>query len=219
MEDLRQQQKALYEEYMKQSKTLGPEDIIKSTKLFKEYLIKSRMLNPKFKEQNKDLEAKSIHEVGEATTKPYDWELLSTIRGDYTYGFTTDSGIEYRVFIESLDFDDEKTGELVKGIEIGFIAGEAGKEKSDKTVINRGEVFRVMATVANIIQTSIKLTPEFKQTQAIVYNPASKEGEGVTGNQRDKLYQAFIKKAFPRASFERNGTAIVSKLDPPKEKP
>jgi len=161
----------------------------------------------------------SIKEVGEATLKPYEWELLSTIRGDYTYGFTTDSGIEYRVFIESLDFDDEKTGELVKGIEIGFIAGEAGKEKSDKTVINRGEVFRVMATVANIIQTSIKLTPEFKQTQAIVYNPASKEGEGVTGNQRDKLYQAFIKKAFPRASFERNGTAIVSKLDPPKEKP
>jgi hypothetical protein len=54
MEDLRQQQKALYEEYMKQSKTLGPEDIIESTKLLRKYLAKSQMLNPKFKELNEE---------------------------------------------------------------------------------------------------------------------------------------------------------------------
>jgi len=174
-------------------------------------------LNQYARELAQGLEERSIHEVGEGSAKTYDWELLQTNPGDYTYGFTTDSGIEYEVNLVTLEYDDDETGEPVNGLEIGFGAGEMGKEKSDVDVINRGEVFRVMATIVEIIQFAIKLVPDFKSTNALIYNPARKKGEDPTGNQRDKLYQAYIKKAIPNITFSKEGTAIVGKFDSLKE--
>jgi hypothetical protein len=159
----------------------------------------------------------SIKEVGEGSAKTYDWELLQTNPGDYLYGFTTDSGIEYEVELVTLDYNDDETGEPINGLEIGFGAGEMGKEKSEIDVINRGEVFRVMATIVEIIQFAIKLVPDFKSTNALIYNPARKKGEDPTGNQRDKLYQAYIKKVIPNITFSKEGTTIVGKFDSLKE--
>ena len=169
-----------------------------------------------FRNWTDGLKEEQISEVGEATSKPYEWEITSTKRGDVEFGFTTDSGIEYEVQLVKLDYEDDETGEPINGLEIGFGAGEKGTDKSDSAVINRGEVFRVMATITNIIQTGIKLIPDFKNTNALIYNPAPKKGEDVLGNQRDKLYQAFIKKVFPKARFETDGSALVAKLYPPK---
>jgi hypothetical protein len=174
-------------------------------------------LNQYARELAQGLEERSIHEVGEGSAKTYDWELLQTNPGDYTYGFTTDSGIEYEVELVTLEYDDDETGEPVNGLEIGFGAGEMGKEKSDVDVINRGEVFRVMATIVEIIQFAIKLVPDFKSTNSLIYNPARKKGEDPTGNQRDKLYQAYIKKVIPNITFSKEGTAIVGKFDSLKE--
>ena len=174
-------------------------------------------LNQYARELAQGLEERSIHEVGEGSAKTYDWELLQTNPGDYTYGFTTDSGIEYEVELVTLEYDDDETGEPVNGLEIGFGAGEKGEDKSDIDVINRGEVFRVMATIVEIIQFAIKLVPDFKSTNALIYNPARKKGEDPTGNQRDKLYQAYIKKAIPNITFSKEGTAIVGKFDSLKE--
>ncbi len=158
-----------------------------------------------------------LQEVGEATSKTYEWEIINSNPGDYEFSFTTDSGIEYDVQLAKLDYEDEKTGEDINGLEIGFGAGEEGADKSDKAVINRGEVFRVMATIVNIIQYATKLIPDFKNTNALIYNPAPKKGEDVLGNQRDKLYQTFIKKVYPKAKFEREGSALVAKLAPLEE--
>jgi hypothetical protein len=174
-------------------------------------------LNQYARELAQGLEERSIHEVGEGSAKTYDWELLQTNPGDYTYGFTTDSGIEYEVNLVTLEYNDDETGEPVNGLEIGFGAGEKGKDKSEIDVINRGEVFRVMATIVEIIQFAIKLVPDFKSTNALIYNPARKKGEDPTGNQRDKLYQAYIKKAIPNITFSKEGTAIVGKFDSLKE--
>jgi hypothetical protein len=174
-------------------------------------------LNQYARELAQGLEESSIHEVGEGSAKTYDWELLQTNPGDYTYGFTTDSGIEYEVELVTLNYEDDETGEPINGLEIGFGAGEKGKDKSEIEVINRGEVFRVMATIVEIIQFAIKLAPDFKLTNAIIYNPARKKGEDSTGNQRDKLYQAYIKKAIPNITFSKEGTAIVGKFDSLKE--
>ena len=161
--------------------------------------------------------AMGLQEVGEATSKPYEWEITNTNPGDYEFGFTTDSGIEYEVELTTLNYEDDETGEDINGMEIGFGAGEKGVSKSDSAVINRGEVFRVMATIVDIIQTGIKLIPDFKNTNALIYNPAPKKGEDTLGNQRDKLYQAFIKKVYPKAKFEREGSALVAKLAPLEE--
>jgi len=174
-------------------------------------------LNQYARELAQGLEERSIHEVGEGSAKTYDWELLQTNPGDYTYGFTTDSGVEYEVNLVVLNYEDDETGEFINGLEIGFSAGEKGEDKSDIEVINKGEVFRVMATIVEIIQFAIKLVPDFKPTNAIIYNPARKKGEGATGNQRDKLYQAYIKKAIPNITFLKDGTAIIGKFDSLKE--
>jgi len=161
--------------------------------------------------------AMGLQEVGEATSKPYEWEITNTNPGDYEFGFTTDSGIEYEVELTTLNYEDDETGEDINGMEVGFGAGEKGVSKSDSAVINRGEVFRVMATIVDIIQTGIKLIPDFKNTNALIYNPAPKKGEDVLGNQRDNLYQAFIKKVYPKAKFEKEGSALVAKLAPLEE--
>jgi hypothetical protein len=174
-------------------------------------------LNQYARELAQGLEERSIHEVGEGSAKTYDWELLQTNPGDYTYGFTTDSGVEYEVNLVVLNYEDDETGEFINGLEIGFSAGEKGEGKSDIEVINKGEVFRVMATIVEIIQFAIKLVPDFKPTNAIIYNPARKKGEGATGNQRDKLYQAYIKKVIPNITFSKEGTTIVGKFDSLKE--
>ena len=174
-------------------------------------------LNQYARELAQGLEERSIHEVGEGSAKTYDWELLQTNPGDYTYGFTTDSGVEYEVNLVVLNYEDDETGEFINGLEIGFSAGEKDEYKSDIEVINKGEVFRVMATIVEIIQFAIKLVPDFKPTNAIIYNPARKKGEGATGNQRDKLYQAYIKKAIPNITFLKDGTAIIGKFDSLKE--
>jgi hypothetical protein len=117
----------------------------------------------------------SIKEVGEGSAKTYDWELLSTSRGDYTYGFVTDSGIEYEVNLVTLNYDDDETGEPINGLEIGFGAGEKGKDKSEIDVINRGEVFRVMATIVEKIQL------EIKDVELITNNQAKVDAIGKSG--------------------------------------
>jgi hypothetical protein len=150
----------------------------------------------------------SVNEVGEANLKPYKWEEVDR-EGYYVYTqFTTDSETQYDVDLKSTNYIDDNLKNL-RTIEIEFSAKLKGAEGgSAKIVVNKGELYRVMATVADIVKKYIKKS----KAQAIIYSPSKKSNEENFGVQRDNLYKAFISKAFPGTKFEKIGNLILATL-------
>jgi hypothetical protein len=161
----------------------------------------------KEKEQIWNLVSPVIKEVGEASLKPYKWEEVDREGYWYYVRFTTDNDVEYEVDLESIIHVDKNVNEL-KAFNVEFIAKPKGAEGySDKIVVNKGEMYRVMSTIADIIKYYVK---KYK-AQAILYSPAKKGNEDF-GSQRDQLYKAFIEKALPGVYFEQKGEWIAAIL-------
>ena len=152
----------------------------------------------KEKEQIWNLVSPVIKEVGEASLKPYKWEEVDR-EGYYVYvSFTTDSDTQYTVDLET----DKYKGIPILNIE--FSAKLKGAEGSSaKVIVNKGELYRVMATITDIIKYYVK---KFK-AKGIIYYPSKKSKEDF-GTQRDNLYKAFISKAIPGVKFEPISSAL-----------
>ena len=147
----------------------------------------------------------SLKEIGDASSKSFDWKEDSDSMADYGVTFTTDLDTKYDVDIDVYDnvnFDSDKT---YKMLDIAFNV----HAQSSTQVTNKGEMFPVMATIVDITKHYLKKLG----ANGIVYNPSKKSKEGNTDNQRDRLYRAFIQKAFPNAKIKVDGTAIVVLLD------
>ena len=146
-----------------------------------------------------------LKEVGEGTSNPYEWEELSSDEWRTHVIFTTDSGTDYQVELEyfksSLQF-----AEGLPSISFEFSARTEDEDEFSGTVItNKGEVYRVMATMSDILQHYLK------DNKVIMYTPEKKPGENF-GKQRDMLYKAFIKKKFPNVEFKQVRETIVALL-------
>jgi hypothetical protein len=155
-----------------------------------------------------------VNEVGEANLKPYKWEEVDR-EGYYVYTrFTTDSETQYDVDIKSTVYFPAGQMESRPALEIEFGAKPKGAEGSSaKIVVNKGEMYRVMATIVDIIKKYLK---KFK-AQAIIYSPSKKSSEENFGTQRDNLYRAFISKAIPGVTFKQSGDYITAILPSVKE--
>jgi hypothetical protein len=138
-----------------------------------------------------------VNEVGEASSKIYphirqheDFEVEGdNIFGTTAYNFLTDNDSYYDVI-----FSYYTTPEGENGVSIDFTAEESYE------MTNKGELFKVMGTVVDIIRTELN-RPKIKEyIDFITYLPAknkSKVGATRGDIQRDKLYKAFIKKQIP----------------------
>jgi hypothetical protein len=150
-----------------------------------------------------------LNEVGEANLKPYKWEEVD-VEGYFVYTrFTTDNETQYDVDIKSTVYYPPGQMDSVPALEIEFSAKPKGAEGSSaKIVVNKGEMYRVMATIVNIIKKYIKKS----RAEAIIYSPSKKSDEETFGTQRDNLYRAFISKAFPETTFKQSGDNITAIL-------
>jgi hypothetical protein len=154
-----------------------------------------------------------VNEVGEANLKPYKWKEVDR-EGYFVYTrFITDNETQYDVNLETTyikdpsDFLNDESNPI-KALEISFGAKPKGAEgSSDKIVVNKGEMYKVMSTITDIVKHYIK---KFK-SQAVTYSPAKKGNEDF-GTQRDSLYKAFISKALPGVKFKQNGEYIIAIL-------
>jgi hypothetical protein len=155
-----------------------------------------------------------VNEVGEANLKPYKWKEIDR-EGYYVYTrFVTDSETQYDVDIKSTIYFPPGQMESQPALEIEFSAKPKGAEGSSaKIVVNKGEMYRVMSTIVDIIKKYIKKS----KTQAIIYSPSKKSDEENFGTQRDNLYRAFISKAFPGTTFKQSGDFITAILPSVKE--
>lgn len=150
-----------------------------------------------------------VNEVGEANVKPYKWKETDR-ESYYVYTrFITDSETQYDVDIKTTVFFPAGQMESRPALEIEFSAKPKGAEGSSaKIVVNKGEMYKVMATIVDIIKKYLK---KFK-AQAIIYSPSKKSSEKYFGTQRDQLYRAFIKKAIPGVTFKQSGDFVTAIL-------
>jgi hypothetical protein len=150
-----------------------------------------------------------INEVGEANLQPYKWKEVDR-ESYYVYiRFVTDSETQYDVDIKSTIFFPAGQMESLPALEIEFSAKPKGAEGSSaKIVVNKGEMYRVMATIVDIIKKYLKKS----KAQAIIYSPSKKSSEESFGVQRDQLYRAFISKAIPGVTFKQSGDFVTAIL-------
>ena len=132
-----------------------------------------------------EINKENVNEVGDASAAAYKWKPVG--RGTYSneFTFTTDSGLDY--YVKFWDVGDDT-------IEVAFLAEEPDQyDRAEySTVTNRGELFKVMSTVAVIVLYYLQSNPEYKY---LTYEPSKTTGED--DNRRDKLYRAYMKKMIP----------------------
>ena len=137
-----------------------------------------------------------ITEIGDGGSKPYNYTLTRTESapdfGDYfrLYEFVTDLGTHYEVMFEiEEDFSKDEPWEFMN-IEFGVDEKDGGGV-SYKVKTNKGELFRVMATIVDITK---KILKERKNIKTLTFS-GSKESED--DNRRNNLYMAYIRKHIP----------------------
>lgn len=144
-----------------------------------------------------------ITEIGDST-KGYDYKIdlgkkedLLNKGGQNEYSFKDDNQVEYSVDIMN------KNGYLYVEFSIPY------DNPSDSThgASNFGDQYKVMGTIVNIIRDVVNLDTR-GSIKGIEYNPTFKSSEtGSTSkgskksedpiNKRDRLYRAYIQRAFP----------------------
>jgi len=160
------------------------------------------------KNKSHPTDIETLNEVGEANLKPYKWKEVDRESYFVYTRFVTDSETQYDVDLKSTNYVDDDLNNL-RALGIEFSAKLKGDEGSSaKIVVNKGEMYKVMSTIADIIKTYIKKS----KSQAILYSPSKKSDEEDFGTQRDNLYRAFISKAFPGVKFKQDGEIVAAIL-------
>lgn len=182
-------------------------------------------------------EAKLIPEIGEGSSKPFEFDKIS--KGDRHFQYKIDGEVrtEDGKFVlqsipilltgratsiimdedytdeEILDFFGKNDGTLINGFEIVFNKKPSKSYPTGNefgTVDDRVFMFRLMATIKVILQDEFaKADPDY-----IVYAPTKQGDEIATDTGRHKLYSAFIKKAIPGAQmfYNKKDDEIIYKL-------
>jgi hypothetical protein len=149
-----------------------------------------------------------LAEVGEGTSQKYSYKLdTKDDNGDFiimNYVFTTDSNVKYFVLLNigneplaAID-DYEMTVSFGVGTKPSIKAKVGMAKPSFTKVVNKGEVFRVMATVIDIVKNAMSIMKEEDRPIRYISFKPEKEKETATGfeqsNQRLELYLAYIRK-------------------------
>lgn len=118
-----------------------------------------------------------------------DPKALVTPTSEAGYTFQTKNGDTYSVDLVNLNYF----------LSVSFKVNEFGYRTT-----NKGEPFKIMATVSNIVAKELNLDINNK-IKGVSYQAVSKTGEAdsklMDPNKRDKLYRLFIKSISPTAVF------------------
>jgi len=140
-----------------------------------------------------------LKEVGEATAKPYKWEMESYIdEEDYKrYAFKTDSGLNYELEIAVSEGDKELDSAVVT---FGIVEEDGSDYFTDyEKVPTKGELYKVMATVVSILKDFIKKNKQVKY----IYFTTNKLGKDLDKEQSSRLnlYRRYIQTHLPNAKI------------------
>lgn len=117
----------------------------------------------------------------------------------YKIKFTTESDTSYVVVIHKIDRNED--GNWRMDLEFGIEnESEGGLPPSYdyKSVVNKGEMYKVMATVVQITKKEVEISKQRNQPIKMIRIEPSKNFENDT--RRANLYMAYIKKNMPEGS-------------------
>ncbi len=118
------------------------------------------------------------------------------------YLFTTDSGLEYEV-----RFARKKDNLLHATVAFGVLNDEFGGE--EYSVTNRGEVYRVMATIVSIVRTYMAEHPNLRLVE-FTGEPTENELANST-TKRLSLYNRYLKDIFDSNwKFRQVGNRVIA---------
>jgi len=147
-------------------------------------------------------------EIGDGGSKPYNYTLArEDVDEDFgfyfrLYEFVTDLGTHYEVSFEiDEDFSKDEPWEFMN-IEFGVDEKDGGGV-SYKVETNKGEVFRVMATIVDITKNILK---ERRRIKTLTFSSSKKDEDD---QRRNNLYMAYIRKHVPNIkNIEIDGSEI-----------
>jgi hypothetical protein len=117
----------------------------------------------------------------------------------YKMEFTTESDINYVVIISKIDRNEDNIWRM--DIEFGVENESEGGFPASydyKSVVNKGEMYKVMATVVKAVKKEIEQSTKKGQNIVTVRIEPSKNFEKDT--RRANLYMAYIEKNMPKGS-------------------
>jgi hypothetical protein len=146
-----------------------------------------------------------LKEIGDSSSQPYRFDYYSNYAGMRVYGFDTPN---YAYTVE-LQYEFLDGSQNVLGVRFYVSDEEDPDIERDDIVTNKGELFKVMATVVAIIKKDIQTHPEVDTLRFI---PSKKEGES-SNVSRTNLYMRYIKHEFPDAIVTHGpGDSILVKI-------
>ncbi len=182
--------------------------------LYKQY-IKKHIPNADIETKNRygaEVTTITLKEIGDASAKPYKFEKVYEDDFERTYGFETESGQMYNVIIEEIEPEDPFTAGGAVRLDIRFYAvGEDPDAEEYDKVVNKGELFKVMATIVEIIRLEMKQRPYIK---AISFKPSKRKDKrkDKLSNARLELYKRFLKNFYPNVEYQTYADEVIAIL-------
>ena len=177
--------------------------------LYKQY-IQKHLPNADIETKNRygaEVTTITLKEIGDASAKPYKFEKVYDDEFERTYGFETESGQMYNVIIEEIEPEDPFTAGGAVRLDVRFYAvGEDPDAEEYDKVVNKGELFKVMATIVEIIRLEMKQRPYIK---AISFKPSKRKSQD---KARLELYKRFLKNFYPNVEYQTYADEVIAIL-------
>jgi len=146
-----------------------------------------------------------IHEIGDGSGKSFDFNLTQHSNVYAKYEFETDQNTEYKVAFVN-DKLDNKNNQDIWELSFGNVKDAYGhKAMSTETDTNKGEQYKVMATIINIVKDFIK---RYKNIDGIRFHG--------TDDRRNNMYAKYVSNHMGsnwEVGIDKEGNFILS----PKE--
>ena len=161
-----------------------------------------------------------ILEVGEGSSNPYSYSVNDNVfRGssknlagrDVT--FTTEDGDDYIVSFVAYYGDHSQAKIRGPYFKVDFTTvDEYGYENRADQVVNKGRLFRIMATIVAATKEFLNdIDYEEKGIKKMLVRPAKSKGTE-QDDRRANLYMAYIKKQIPVSNINYDGKKIIATL-------
>ena len=147
-----------------------------------------------FKTFEQFIDEKLILEIGDASAKPYKFKFKSKDVIQTLYSFSTETE-EYNVrFVHYGTVNKKNKGHW----DVTFTVLNGGK-MSEVAIVNKGQLYKVMSTVFNVIKKFVK----DNKPKRLIIDPAGKKDKDI--KIRGNIYKEYVKKHL------KNGTMSFDK--------
>ena len=156
-----------------------------------------------------------ISEVGEGSAKPYAFSTKFE-EGDSKFShrivdFKTEDDDQYELVLHAYWGDNWITDTFGSHITIDFFLTGPSEFRDGDTVVNKGRLFRVMATIVAATKKFMNdIDYKEKGINQLRISPTKTRDDD--DDRRANLYMAYIKRQLPVTSIKYNGEEIVAKI-------